>query len=84
VRETEVVDRCTTGAVEFDDGNTFHRSINAADVLVNGREAVRTEVFPDLAEDYLVRIRIAFMKCRQCERFDVALIGIHDGHGSVQ
>jgi hypothetical protein len=83
VRETEVVDGGTAGTVEFDDGNAFHRSINAPDVLVNGRKAIRTEVFPDLAKDYLVRIRIAFMQCGQGVGFDVAFVGIHHGYGSV-
>jgi hypothetical protein len=83
VRETEVVDGGTTGTVKFNDGNAFHRSINAANVLVNGRETIRTEVFSDLAEDYLVRIRITFMQCGQGVGFDVAFVGIHHGYGSV-
>jgi hypothetical protein len=84
VRETEVVDGGTTGTVEFDDGNAFHRSINAADVLVNGRETIRTEVFPNLAKDYLVRVRIPFMQCGQGVGFDVAFVGIHHGYSGIQ
>ena len=72
---------CIAGATEFNEGDSFHRSIDASDYLVDKGETVRPETIRDLPEDQLVGSWVHLMQGRQGKGLDIDLEFAHDING---
>ena len=79
--ESAITYCCIAGPVEFNEGDSFHRSIDAGDYLVDRGETVRSESFRDLPEDHLVGSWVLHMQDRHGKGLDIDLECVNDING---